>query len=310
MSPTRMRGMLCAIGGCLAWGFSGTCAQYLLDTWHIPSLTLTTIRLLSACPILLALCALRGTPAPLRDMFSTRWGVVHILLFGLIGLFLAQVTYLETIAHTNAGTATMLGCLSSVTILAVVCIMQPRLPRAIEILGIALAIGATWLIATGGDPSTLVISPEGLIWGAASVATITAYTLQSKPLMARWGSMPVVAVGMLIGGIMCAAVALPQWSFPPLDLGGWAALAVMVLVGTCLSYSLFFQAILDLPPVEVGMLSIIEPIAATFFSVVWLGTFFTPTDYLGFALMIAMVIVIAIAGGKEDQQPEREATTQ
>ena len=301
MSPTRLRGLLCSIGGCLAWGFSGTCAQYLLSGYDMPTLVLTTIRALCAGPILLALCALRGSSANIRGMFATPRDAFHILFFGFCGIFLAQYTYLETIAYTNAGTATMLGCLSTIMLLVVVCIATRRAPRGIEVAGIALAIAATWLIATGGDPSTLVISDIGLLFGFGCAATITIYTLQSKPLMAKWGSMPVVGMGMVIGGIMCAAVAIPQWHFPELDPSGWAALAVMVIVGTCVSYSLFFQAILDLPPVEVGMLSVVEPVSATFFSVVWLGTAFLPTDYLGFALMIAMVMIIALAG---DQTPE------
>jgi len=299
MSPTRTRGLLCAIGGCLAWGFSGTCAQYLLSECGMPSLTLTTIRALSAGPILLALCALRGSPADIRGMFGSPRDAFHMLFFGFMGIFLAQITYLETIAHTNAGTATMLGCLSTVMLLAVVCVRDWRRPRIVEAIGIAMAVAATWFISVADDPSTLAISPEGLALGFACAATITIYTLQSKPLMARWGSMPVVAVGMVIGGICCAAVAVPNWHFPPLDLGGWAALIVMVVIGTCTSYSLFFQAILDLSPVEVGMLSVVEPVSATFFSVVWLGTVFTLANYLGFALMVGMVILIALAGEDE-----------
>lgn len=296
MSHQRLRGLLCAIGGCLAWGFSGTCAQFLLSEYGMPSLSLTTIRLLTAGPILLAICALRGNPADLKGMFSTPSNIIQVLFFGLMGMFLAQITYLETIAYTNAGTATMLGCLSTVMLLVVVCIRTPRVPKLIEVVGVALAIGATWLIATGGDPSTLSISEIGLLLGFACAATITIYTLQSKPVMAKWGSMQSVAIGMITGGIMCAMVALPQWSFPALDAPGWAALVVMIVVGTCTSYSLFFQAILDLPPVEVGMLSVVEPVSATFFSVVWLGTSFTMADYAGFAMMVAMVIIIALAG--------------
>lgn len=302
---SRTRGLLCSIGGCLAWGFSGTCAQYLLSTWHMPSLTLTTIRLLIAGPLLLLLLRMRGTPADIRSMLTGRWNLAHMLIFALVGMFLAQITYLETIAYTNAGTATMLGCLSTVMLLAVVCINHRRVPRGVEVLGIVLAIAATWFIATGGDPSALSISPIGLLLGIGCAATITIYTLQSKPLMAKWGSMPVVAVGMVLGGLMCAAVAIPQWHFPSMDIGGWAAIAVMIIIGTCTSYSLFFQAILDLPPVEVGMLSVVEPISATFFSVIWLGTAFSAADYLGFTLMVAMVILIALAGGNEDEAAAR-----
>lgn len=300
MQSMRIRGLLCAIGGCLAWGFSGTCAQFLLSSYDIAPIVLTTIRTLTAGPILLVICALRGQPADIRGMFATKDDAIQTLIFGLTGIFLAQLTYLETIAYTNAGTATMLGCLSTIMLLVVVCLRDWRQPRLAEVVGIVLAVGATWFISVGDDPTTIAISDIGLLLGFACAATITIYTLQSKPLMAKWGSMPVVAMGMITGGLMCAAVALPQWSFPPLDLGGWAALAVMVIVGTCLSYSLFFQAILDLPPVEVGMLSVIEPVAATFFSVVWLGTVFTPANYVGFALMIAMVILIALVG---EEQP-------
>ena len=301
MVSTRTRGLLCAIGGCVAWGFSGTCAQFLLSGYELSSLTLTTIRLLCAGPILLCISALRGTPANIRGMFSTRHDVVQILIFSLLGLFLAQFTYLQAIKYTNAGTATMLGCLSTAMLLVVVCLRGRRAPRGVETAGILLAILATWFIATGADPSSLALSPEGLFWGITNAVIVTAYTLQSKPLMARWGSMPVVAVGMICGGVMCAIAAIPQWSFPPIDLPGLAALAAIVLIGTCLSYSLFFQAILDLPPVEIGMLQVIEPGVATFFSVVWLATFFSVTDYIGFAMMAAMVILIAIAGEKDPQ---------
>ena len=298
MSKHRVRGLLCAIGGCLAWGFSGTCAQYLLATWDMPSLVLTTIRTLTAGPILLALCTMRGTPADIRGMFATRNDIFHTLFFGLMGIFLAQVTYLETIAYTNAGTATMLGCLSTIMLLVVVCLRDTRIPSPVEVLGIVLAIAATWFISIGDDPTQLALSPIGLLMGFACAATITIYTLQSKPLMAKFGSMQVVAVGMIVGGLMCATVSIPQWHFPALDMSGWAALLVMIIIGTCTSYSLFFQAILDLPPVEVGMLSVVEPVSATFFSVVWLGTVFSATDYIGFVLMTAMVIIIALAGDK------------
>lgn len=296
MSPTRLRGLLCSLGGCLAWGFSGTCAQFLLASYSMPPLTLSTVRLLAAGPLLLAFCSLRGNPANLRGMFSTPGGIFQMLFFGLVGMVLSQFTYLVCISYTNAGTATMLGCLSSVMLLAAVCVRGKRAPRPIEGVGVALAVAATYLIATGGNPQALSISPAGLAWGIAGAATIAIYTLQTKPLMAEWGSIQTVAVGMLVGGVMCAGLALPQWNFPALDATGWAALAVMVLVGTCVSYSLFFQGILDLAPVEVGMLSVMEPVSATFFSVVWLGTSFTAADYFGFALMVTMVILIALAG--------------
>ena len=306
MARLPLRGLAFAMGGSIAWGFSGTCAQYLLANESIPSLVLCTIRLLGAGCILLAFCAACKKPAPIREMFASPARCGHMAFFGIVGVFMAQLTYLETIARTNAGTATMIGCLSAVMLLVVVCAKSHRAPRIAEGAGILLALAATWFIAVGGDINNLAISPEALAWGLANAAVITAYTLQSKPLMARWGSIQTVAVGMIVGGVVCVLFAIPQWSFPPLDLMGWGALAVMVLVGTCLSYCLFFQAILLLSPVDIGMLQAVEPVAATVFSAVLLGTVFSTTDYIGFTLMIAMVILVALAGKEDTKSPEKK----
>lgn len=307
MSHMPLRGLAYAIAGSIAWGFSGTCAQYLLASEEMPSLVLCTIRLLGAGFLLLTFCALRKKPARIREMFATPAQCGHMAFFGIVGVFMAQLTYLETIARTNAGTATMIGCLSAVMLLVVVCAHAKRKPRITEGIGILLALAATWFIAVGGDITHLALSPDALAWGLANAAVITAYTLQAKPLMARWGSIQTVAVGMIVGGCACALLAVPQWNFPPLDVTGWGALAVMVLVGTCLSYCLFFHAILLLSPVDIGMLQAVEPVAATFFSAVLLGTTFSATDYLGFSLMISMVILVALAG-KEDAASSNETS--
>ena len=41
------------------------------------------------------------------------------------------------------------------------------------------------------------------------------------------------------------------------------------------------------------MLGTSEPISATVFSVLWLGTAFAPTDIVGFAMIVVMVYLTA-----------------
>lgn len=293
--PQRIRGLLCSIGGSIGWGFSGACVQCLSSQYGLGVLELTSIRMVSAGLILLALLQLRGHQLKFSALKNPRT-LLKIVAFGLAGVFSSQFTYAMAIASTNAGTATVLCCLNSVMLLAVVCIAARRLPLPAEASGIVLALVSVWLIATGGNPASLAISPDGLFWGIACAAGVTFYTMFSKPLMAKLGSIPVLAAGMLFGGIGGTACAVPQWSFPALDLSGWLMLACVVILGTVVTFSLFFRAVMDLSAVEVGSLSVLEPVAATILSAVWLHSAFSSIDYVAFAMMAAMVVLVSIAG--------------
>lgn len=293
--PQRIRGLLCSIGGSIGWGVSGACVQCLSDQYGLGVLEVTSIRMVSAGLILLALLQVRGHQFKFSALKDPRM-FLKIVAFGLAGVFASQFTYATAIASTNAGTATVLCCLNSAMLLAVVCITARRLPLPSEALGIALALASVWLIATGGNPASLAISPDGLFWGIACAAGVTFYTIFSKPLMAKMGSIPVLAVGMLFGGIGGTACTVPQWSFPALDASGWLMLACVVILGTVVTFSLFFRAVMYLSAVEVGALSVLEPVAATVLSAVWLHTAFSSVDYVAFAMMAAMVVLISAAG--------------
>lgn len=293
--PQRVRGLLCSVGGSIGWAFSGACVQCLSDQYGLGVLELTSIRMVSAGLVLLSLLQLRGHQFRFSTLKNPRM-LLKIVVFGMAGVFVTQFTYAMAVSSTNAGTATVLCCLNSVMLLAVACIGARRLPLPAEVAGIFLALVSVWLIATGGNPANLAISGEGLFWGIACAMGVTFYTAFSKPLMTKSGSIPVLAVGMLIGGIGATACAVPHWSFPALDTAGWLMLICVVVLGTVVTFSLFFQAVMDLSAVEVGSLSVIEPVAATVLSAVWLHSSFGTVDYVAFAMMAVMVVLVSSAG--------------
>ena len=89
-------------------------------------------------------------------------------VFTAFGVFGNSFSYLLAVRLTNAGTATVMQCLQLVIIMVYTCIVTHRLPRRRELAGVILAFAGAFLIATGGDPSTLVIPPEGLAVGLIS----------------------------------------------------------------------------------------------------------------------------------------------
>lgn len=298
------RGVVAALIGGAMWGFSGTCAQYLYQHYEIDPLFITWVRMLGSGILFLILLAFtqRGK---LRAIAGDRWELGRLALFGIAGLFLCQFTYTTSVNATNAGTATVLQSLNTVFILAATCLMMRRAPRAMEIGGLALALVATWLIATKGNLTALMIPPAGLAWGLINAASCTFYIMYPKHLFARWGSLPVTGIGMLIGGI--AAVAI--WGLgglwgaapvvPELGLDGVLVLAAIVVIGTLAAFGLYLHGVSIVGSVKGGLLGTTEPASAMVFAALWLGTMFTWADWIGLVLMVAMIFLVTLSGSKE-----------
>lgn len=298
------RGVVAALVGGAMWGFSGTCAQYLYQHYEIDPLFITWVRMLGSGILFLILLAFtqRGK---LRAIAGDRRELGRLALFGIAGLFLCQFTYTTSVNATNAGTATVLQSLNTVFILAATCLMMRRAPRAMELGGLALALVATWLIATKGNLTALMIPPAGLAWGLINAASCTFYIMYPKHLFARWGSLPVTGIGMLIGGI--AAVAIwglgGLWGAPPvvpqLGLDGVLVLAAIVVVGTLAAFGLYLHGVSIVGSVKGGLLGTTEPASAMVFAALWLGTMFTWADWIGLVLMMAMIFLVTLSGSKE-----------
>lgn len=68
----------------------------------------------------------------------------QLLLFTAFGLLFNQFCYLSAVRLTNAGTATVLQCLQLVIIMGYTCVIDHRMPRVREAVGIGLALGGTF----------------------------------------------------------------------------------------------------------------------------------------------------------------------
>lgn len=279
------------LGG-VCWGFSGTCGQYLFSRYGVSSLWLTCLRLLSGGVIMLALAAVRHR-RELREIWRRPGDAAMLAAYGLFGLMMCQYAYMTSISYSNAGTTTVLQTLSLVIIMLLTCLRLRRRPTRVETAALVLALFGTFLLATGGDPAHMVLSSQGLFWGLATAVAVTVYTLLPRRLLSRWNREVVNGWGMLIGGAVLNLGAR-SWTFQvDLPLRGWLAVGAIVLFGTVLSFTLFMQGIKDVGPVKSSMLAATEPVSATIFSAVWLGTAFSAVDLMGFAAIISTIFLLA-----------------
>ena len=279
------------LGG-VCWGFSGTCGQYLFSRFGVSTLWLTCLRLLAGGIIMLALAAVRHR-RELRNIWRCPGDAAMLVAYGLFGLMMCQYAYMTSISYSNAGTTTVLQTLSLVIIMLLTCLRLRRRPNRVETIALLLALFGTFLLATGGDPAHMVLSPQGLFWGLATAVAATVYTLLPRRLLSRWNREVVNGWAMLIGGVVLNLGAR-SWTFHvDLPFRGWLAVCAIVVFGTVLSFTLFMQGIQDVGPVKSSMLASTEPVAATVFSAVWLGTAFSTVDLLGFAAIIATIFLLA-----------------
>lgn len=294
-----MRGVICTVlGGCL-WGFSGNCGQLLFQQYQVDAEWLTVVRMITAGVMTTGMVALRNRQA-LKTCLTTPGDLLIMVLYGVLGLLMSQYTYLKAIGATNAGTATVLQYIGPVLIMVLVCVGARRLPKAHEALAIGLVVVGTFLLATHGNPRSMVINPTGLFWGLLSACTLVLYTLLPKSVAPKYGSVMTTGLGTLIGGLVFFTVVRPGPLAAALPIGGWLAVCAMILLGTVIAYPLYLQGVNDLGPVKASMLASVEPVSAAVISAVWLGSEFAFVDFLGFACIIATVFLLALP----EKQPE------
>lgn len=288
-----VRGYICAIVGGILWGASGCFGQFLTQNKSIDPTWLTTVRLLSAGVILLVISLLTQRKNLISALKSGR-ELLRLVIFGVLGMMLCQLSYITAISHTNAATATVIQYAGPVLVCVVVCIMNRNLPSIPEAAAVLLAVGGTFLVATHGDPTNLVITPVGLFWCIVAALSVVTYTLTPGELTAKRSSVVVSGVGMTVGGLVLFLI-MQVWTIPAsLDLTGFLALCGIVLLGTVAAFSLYLQAVSDIGAVKASVLASIEPVASAVISFFWLGVRFEPVDIVGFALVISTVFVLAI----------------
>lgn len=302
----KATGIVDTLVGASLWGFSGACAQLLYRNPAITPEFVTMVRALVTF-LILGCAALLLFRKRFFGLLQDKASRGRLLLYG-IGLFGSQIAYAFSVQATNAGTATVLQSLFMVVVMAFTCITLRHLPRIAEVVGLVLALAGTWLIVTGGNPSSISLPASGLLWCLANILSVAVYVIAPKSLYDTWGSFPVIAAGMMISAlcslVFWAVTALPSGTpMPALNMNEAVLLVVGVaIIGTVIAFALYLSGVAMVGPILGSLLSTAEPLSAVVLSAVWLATPFKGTDFLGMAFVIGMIIVVSLPS----RQPRKQ----
>lgn len=286
------KGTVLVVLAAIAWGISGVSGQFLMKQ-GISVYLLTSLRLLISGLLLIGV-VIWQQPQQIKAILEDKKVLVGIFGFSICGLLLNQFSYLQAIHYTNAGTATVLQYMAPVLVLTVVCFRDRSLPTMGELTAILLAILGTFIIATHGQLGNLALTPVGLFWGLFSAVTYTLYMLLPIKLIHKWGSLLVIGLGMVMGGLVFSLVS-QSWQYnPQFQANNLLAYVGLIIVGSVFAYTSFLKGVSLIGAVKGSLLASIEPIAAVFFSVAIMKEIFYPIDFLGMLLTILAVLIISV----------------
>lgn len=287
------KGTILVVLAAIAWGISGVSGQFLMKQ-GISVYLLTSLRLLISGLLLIGV-VIWQQPQQVKAILEDKKVLAGIFGFSICGLLLNQFSYLQAIHYTNAGTATVLQYMAPVLVLTVICFRDRSLPTMGELTAILLAILGTFVIATHGQMGNLALSPVGLFWGLFSAVTYTLYMLLPIKLIHKWGSLLVIGLSMVMGGLVFGLVSR-SWQYNShFQAENLLAYFGLIIVGSVFAYTAFLKGVSLIGAVKGSLLASIEPIAAVFFSVAIMKEIFYPIDFLGMLLTILAVLIISVS---------------
>ncbi|WP_416828798.1 DMT family transporter [Ectobacillus polymachus] len=292
-SRERSKGIVFVITAASLWGISGSAAQFLFQNQGFNTEWLVSIRMLLS-GLLMLIFHYSKDKQHFFDIWKDKKDRRSLVIFGIFGMLGVQYTYFAAITAGNAATATLLQYMSPVIITLYLSVRTKRLPTFQESLAVLLALVGTFFLVTKGKGMQLSISQGALFWGILSAFASAFYTLHPYRLIVKWGSIPIVGWGMLIGGIGLSFLHSPfqfagQWS-----MGAVVAFLFIILFGTLLAFYMYLESLKYILASEASVLGSFEPLSAAFVSVVWLNLSFGITEWIGMICIISTILILSV----------------
>ena len=262
---------------------------------------LAAMRSTGTALVLLLIVLLSGRLHTLR---LSRRELPVVLLYGIVGVALLQVTYFIAIDRLPVGIALLLEYLAPVLIAlwAFGVQRQPVRRRLWPALGLSLVglamVAQVW---DGGSLDAL-----GVAMGLLAAVCFATYFLAGEHLVGQRDPLSTVFWGFAVATVFWAVVR-PWWTFDPSVLGGsttvfgdvaapvWALVVWVVLLGTLVPFGVETVALQHLPATVVGTLAMVEPVGAAALAWLWFGESLAPVQIVGGLVVIGAILLAQTA---------------
>ena len=293
MKRYEIIGIILTLLGATLWGVSGTSVQFVGNFRNMNLEWLLTMRLITAGLLTVLYGWIRQGNA-IFNVFRNWRDTLGLVIFGVFGMALCQYTYFRSIVIAGAGIATVLQYLAPSMIIIYLLVRYGKRPSTGEIISVILALAGTICLMGNNGFSFESFRSDVLFWGLLSAVGVAVYSVSPVRLLATYGTIHIVGFGMLLSGLVAAALFQQPYSYATWDVWTVVGCFNVVFLGTIVSFNAYLEGVKRIGAVSGSILSSIEPISAAFFGWALLGNQFNWVGILGMAMIIATVIIIAL----------------
>lgn len=293
MKRYEIIGIILTLLGATLWGVSGTSVQFVGNFRNMNLEWLLTMRLITAGLLTVLYGWIRQGNA-IFNVFRNWRDTLGLVIFGVFGMALCQYTYFRSIVIAGAGIATVLQYLAPSMIIIYLLVRYGKQPSTGEIISVILALAGTICLMGNNGFSFESFRSDVLFWGLLSAVGVAVYSVSPVRLLATYGTIPIVGFGMLLSGLVAAALFQQPHSYATWDVWTVVGCFNVVFLGTIVSFNAYLEGVKRIGAVSGSILSSIEPISAAFFGWALLGNQFNWVGILGMAMIIVTVIIIAL----------------
>ena len=247
------------------WGSNFSIVKVAIE--EIPAFGFNTLRMATACIVLLAVSRLSGEAVPDRGDWP------RLMTLGFFGHCCYQLAFVSGLARTTvANSSLILGCMPISVLVLNALSGRPEAVGKRQWLGVGLAVAGVYLVAGEGAGATT----ETLLGDALTLAALWCwawYTTGSRALLQRYSPLRLSAWATLVGTLCYAPFGVPD--LLRLDWGGvsgwaWAALVVSGLLALSVAHIIWYTGVKRLGSARTSVYSNLVPVAAMAVAFMWL----------------------------------------
>ncbi len=216
-----------------------------------------------------------------------------LLMLGFYGVIANQLFFVFGLAWTSVAHAAVIMTLMPIFVLLLAALLGQERITARKVVGMTIAaagVGVLQLERKGASGATLLGDFCTLVCGIS----LAIFTVRSKQLMKRFGSLAINSVAY-VGGALAIAP-LTAWLSVRYGAGrasaaAWWSVAYMAVFSSVLAYFIYNYALTYMPASRASAVSYLQPLGATLLAVGLLGEPVTATLALGGILVLTGVFV-------------------
>jgi drug/metabolite transporter (DMT)-like permease len=265
------------------WGVNFPLIKVALEV--VPPLAFNALRFPMAAVALLLLLRSLGIRTQMK-----RSDVLAIVALGVLGHVGYQLLFILGVARTTAGNASLLLATSPAwTVMLSAMTGQERISRAVWGGVAATLVGMALVVAGGAGLEFQRSTLDGDLLMMLAAIAWAAYTVGSRPLVQKYGAMPVTGWTLWVGTVGVLAIGFP--SLREVDVGAiepgiWAIVAYSGVLSISVAYALWNRGVRRIGNSRTAVYANLVPVVALLTAWAALGERPTPLQVAGAVVIL------------------------